>query len=295
MKDLLNIQNLSKHYPGFDLTDINLRVPAGSIVGLVGSNGAGKTTTIKASLGIIRPDTGSISLLEEEVVGAPSSKIASLKQQIGVVFDACSFPEELTVKGVGKLMAACYENWDDSSFQTHLAANKLPLDKTVSELSRGMSMKLTMACALSHDAKLLVLDEATAGLDPLARDETLDDLRAFMDKPDRGILMSSHITSDLEKIADYVVCIDEGRVVFSMEKDAITDIAGIAQCRAADLEAIVDSGFFAPGEVRCLRGSYGTTVLVPDRFAFARRFDDITVESATIDIYMNLVLKGEAL
>ena len=169
MSDLLRIRNLEKHYEGFDLQNVNIDVPAGSVVGFVGSNGAGKTTTIKATLGLVRPDGGSIALFGEEVTGAPSKRLAELKQRIGVVFDTCSFPDELSVETVGKLMAQCYRSWNSAAFHTFAKAFELPLDKTVKDLSRGMGMKLSLICALSHNPDLLVLDEATAGLDPLAR------------------------------------------------------------------------------------------------------------------------------
>ena len=293
MSDLLKINNLEKHYEGFDLENVSLSVPAGSVVGFIGSNGAGKTTTIKAVLGLVRPDSGSVALFGEEVADAPQRRLAELKQRIGVVFDTCSFPDELSVETVGKLMAQCYRDWNDRAFRTLAAAFGLPMDKTVHDLSRGMGMKLSLACALAHNPDLLILDEATAGLDPLARDQALDMLRTFMVEEGHGIFMSSHITSDLERIADYIVCIDGGRIVFSIEKDAITDVAGIAQCRAAEFDAIVDSGFFAPGTMRFERSSYGTTVLVPDRLAFAARFPQVVLDRAEIDIYMSLMLKGE--
>ncbi|RNL49069.1 ABC transporter ATP-binding protein [Paraeggerthella hongkongensis] len=295
MNDLLNIRNLSKHYDGFNLQDVALRVPSGSVVGFVGSNGAGKTTTIKSILGLNRPDSGQIALFGEEIIGAPSKRLAELKQRIGVVFDTCSFPEELTVEAVGKLMSVSYRAWDAAGFRERIEQFALPSNKTVKDLSRGMSMKLSLACALSHDADLLILDEATAGLDPMARDEALDTLRAFMTDERHGILMSSHITSDLEKIADYIVCIDEGRIVFSIEKDAIVHQAGIAQCRASEFAAIADSGLYAPGCLRYIRNAYGTSVLVPDRFVFAENFRGIAMERADIDAYMSLMLKGEAL
>lgn len=295
MNDLLNIRNLSKHYDAFDLRDVALRVPSGSVVGFVGSNGAGKTTTIKSILGLNRPASGQIALFGEEIIGAPSKRLAELKQRIGVVFDTCSFPEELTVEAVGKLMSVSYRAWDAAGFRERIEQFALPSNKTVKDLSRGMSMKLSLACALSHDADLFILDEATAGLDPMARDEALDTLRAFMTDERHGILMSSHITSDLEKIADYIVCIDEGRIVFSIEKDAIVHQAGIAQCRASEFAAIADSGLYAPGCLRYIRNAYGTSVLVPDRFVFAENFRGIAVERADIDAYMSLMLKGEAL
>lgn len=295
MNNLLDIRNLSKHYDGFDLQDINLTVPAGSVVGFIGSNGAGKTTTIKAALGLIGTDAGEIEMFGQHIAGRTGSKqTTAIKQRIGVVFDTCSFPEEMSVASVGSLMGYCYSSWDSARFDDLLAAFGLPRNKTVKELSRGMGMKLSLACALAHNSELLILDEATAGLDPIARDETLDVLREFMCNDKHGILMSSHITSDLEKIADYIVCIDKGRIVFAVEKDEITDIAGVAHCRQAEFDALAESGFFEPGEMRYLKHTYGTAVLVPDRFAFAENFKTIALDKADIDTYMGLMLKGDA-
>ena len=295
--NLLEIRDLAKRYDDFELAGVSLAVPAGSVVGFIGENGAGKTTTIKALLGLIRPDAGSIALFGEETVGAPDARLAQLKQDIGVVFDTCALPEELPVRTVGRIMRSAYRTWDDDLFAHYLRALSLPADKTVKDLSRGMGMKLSLACALAHRPRLLVLDEATAGLDPIAREEALDLLRAFVAEGDgdRGILMSSHITSDLEKIADYIVCIEHGRVAFSIEKDLITDQAGIAQCRSAEFAALAESGLFAPGTVRFEHHAYGVAALVPDRFAFAEHFPHVAVERASIDAYMNLMLKGEAL
>ncbi len=154
-------------------------------------------------------------------------------------------------------------------------------------------MKLTLAFALAHGPELLVLDEATAGLDPMARDEVLDILRAFMNQPTHGILLSTHITSDLEKIADRVTCIDEGRIVFDLPKEAISDEAGVAHLRDGQLEAVRESNIIPMDQIRMIRGSYGTDLLIPDRFAFARAFPDLIVEAATIEDYMTLTLKGE--
>lgn len=292
MNDLLNIQNLSKKYENFTLDEISIRVPAGSVVGLIGSNGAGKTTTIKAALGIIKADGGTIDALGFSLDSANEKQGSALKQQIGLVLDAVSFPQTISVEEAGFIMKHAYGNWNQNIFEQYLVIFRLEKKKKIKELSRGMGMKLSLACALSHQANLLILDEATAGLDPLARDEALDILRSFMADESHGILMSSHITSDLEKIADYIVCIDEGRIVFSVEKDAITDLAGVAHCRNAEFERIAASGFFEPGEMRYLKHTYGLSVLVPDRFAFLENFNDIALERATIDLYMGLLLKG---
>ena len=295
MSNLLHVENLSKHYEGFDLQDISFAVPAGNVVGLVGSNGAGKSTTIKSILGLVRPSGGSIQLFGEETVGMPDSRFAQLRQRVGVVFDTCAFPAESTVDEVGRFMAACYRNWSTAKFNQLVERSALPRRKCVRELSRGMGMKLSLACALAAQPDLLILDEATAGLDPIARDEALNILREFVADESHAILMSSHITSDLDKLADYILCIDGGHMVFSVETDSITGLAGVAQCRQADFLAVAESGLYAPGTLRTLKQPLSTLVLVPDRFAFAQAFPNIPVEHADIDSFMNLTLKGELL
>ena len=286
-------RGLTKHYEGFSLRGVDLCVDEGEIVGFVGKNGAGKSTTIKALLGLIRTDGGQARLL-----GTPSETLArpegaATKEHVGVVFDTVSLPGHLRVRDVGRIHARAFATWDSRRFRQLCSELELPGEKCVKDLSRGMGMKLSLICALSHNPDLLVLDEATAGLDPLAREQALDALRLFMNEPKHAILMSSHITSDLEKIADYIVCIDGGRIVFAVEKDAITDFAGVAQCRAAEFDAVVDSGFFAPGTLHFERSAYGTAVLVPDRLAFAARFPQIVLDRADIDAYMSLMLKGD--
>lgn len=295
MSNLLKVENLSKHYDGFELSGVSFAVPAGSVVGLIGSNGAGKSTTIKSILGLIRPDGGSIQLFGEEVLGMPDGRFAQLRQRVGVVFDTCAFPATSTLAEVRAFMAACYDRWDDRKFAQLMSQFELSETKMVKELSRGMGMKLSLACALAAQPDLLVLDEATAGLDPIAREEALDLLREFVADEAHGILMSSHITSDLDKLADYILCIDGGRIMFSTEADTITDQAGIAQCRRSDLEAIAASGLFEPGSLRYEQRPVSAALLVPDRFAFAQAFPNIPVERADIDSYMYLALKGEQL
>ena len=289
---LVEARGLTKHYDGFSLEDVDLTVSEGEVVGFVGQNGAGKSTTIKALLGLFPVDGGASSVL-----GVPSERLsradgAATKERVGVVFDAISLPEHLRVADVGSIYARAYATWDGRRFERLASEFGLDAKKTVKDLSRGMGMKLSLACALAHDARLLVLDEATAGLDPMARDEVLDLLRDFVAGPGRAILMSSHITSDLERIADRIVCIDAGRIVFDLPKDVITDEMGVARCRAADLERIAGSGVVADAELRFLRHDYDIDVLVPDRFAFAESFPEIPVDRMTIDDYMTLVLKG---
>lgn len=289
---LIEARGLTKHYDGFSLEGVDLAVNEGEVVGFVGQNGAGKSTTIKALLGLIRVDGG-----EGSVLGTPSDELtrasgAATKERVGVVFDTVSLPGHLRVADVGRIYASAFASWDAHRFSQLTRDLGLDSKKAVKDLSRGMGMKLSLACALAHDPQVLILDEATAGLDPMARDEALDRLRDFVAQPGHAILMSSHITSDLERIADRIVCIDAGRIVFDLEKDAITDSAGVARCRVADLERIASSGMVPDSELRYLRHDYGIDVLVPDRFAFAEMFPDIPCDRMTIDDYMSLTLKG---
>lgn len=289
---LIEARGLTKHYDGFSLEGVDLVVNEGEVVGFVGQNGAGKSTTIKALLGLIRVDGG-----EGSVLGTPSDELtrasgAATKERVGVVFDTVSLLGHLRVADVGRIYASAFASWDAHRFSQLTRDLGLDPKKAVKDLSRGMGMKLSLACALAHDPQVLILDEATAGLDPMARDEALERLRDFVTQPGHAILMSSHITSNLERIADRVVCIDAGRIVFDLEKDAITDSAGVARCRVADLERIASSGMVPDSELRYLRHDYGIDVLVPDRFAFAEMFPDIPCDHMTIDDYMSLTLKG---
>ena len=289
---LIEARGLTKHYDGFSLEGVDLVVNEGEVVGFVGQNGAGKSTTIKALLGLIRVDGG-----EGSVLGTPSDELtrasgAATKERVGVVFDTVSLPGHLRVADVGRIYASAFASWDAHRFSQLTRDLGLDPKKAVKDLSRGMGMKLSLACALAHDPQVLILDEATAGLDPMARDEALERLRDFVTQPGHAILMSSHITSNLERIADRVVCIDAGRNVFDLKKDAIPDSAGVARCRVADLERIASSGMVPDSELRYLRHDYGIDVLVPDRFAFAEMFPDIPCDHMTIDDYMSLTLKG---
>ena len=290
---LIEAHGLTKHYQDFSLQGVDLTVNEGEIVGFVGQNGAGKSTTIKALLGLTALDGGGARILGTDVVDlARGTAAARVKEQIGVVFDTVSMPGHLSVADVGRVHARAFGQWSQHVFDQLVREFGLAADKQVKDLSRGMGMKLSLACALSHGARLLVLDEATAGLDPMARDEILDRLRGFVEEPGRAVLMSSHITSDLEKIADRVLCIESGRIVFDLAKDEITDEMGIARCRVADFEAIAASGIIPERELRYRRHDYGIDLLVPDRFAFARQFPNIPVDHMTIDDYMALTLKG---
>lgn len=296
MADLINARGITKSYNGTAvLNEVSLSVPSGCVTGFIGVNGAGKTTTIRALMGLMELDAGTVVVFGEPFgPNADDATARRLKERIGVVFDTCPFIGDLPVKTAGTLMKASYPAWRQGRFEDLLDRFGLDPKKKIKDLSRGMGMKLQLACALAHDPDLLILDEATAGLDPMARDEILDLLRDFMTDGNRGILISSHITTDLEKIADRIVCIDQGRIAFDVEKDEITDLAGVARCRSAEFESVLASGMFESGELKWMRQPMSIDVLVPDRFVFAKRFPNIACDRATIDDYMQLTLKGES-
>ncbi|WP_251212468.1 ABC transporter ATP-binding protein [Adlercreutzia murintestinalis] len=292
MEYAIECRGLEKSYPGFALGPLDLNVERGSIVGLVGPNGVGKTTLIKLLLGLITPDAGSLALLGQPLPD-PANMPAALKARIGVVFDTCAFTQASRVRDVAQLGRASYQEWDAPLFTRFLVDFGLDPKKQIAKLSRGMGMKLSLAFALAHHPELLVLDEATAGLDPLARDEMLDLLRSFMLDEHHAILMATHITSDLEKIADKVVCIDAGAMLFCEQKEAICDEAGIAHLRSSQLADLLVQHDAATAPLFVLKHEYGVDVLVPDRFAFGKAHPDIPVDRVAIDDYLNLVLKGE--
>ena len=213
MNDALIISGLTKTYKDFMLNGVSFSVPCGSIVGLIGENGAGKSTTINAVLGLIQKEAGSICVLGKEQLDN------EIKEQIGVVFDGNNYPEIFSARKLNQVMKDIYHSWEEHTFLDLLIKFSLPADKPIKQFSKGMKMKLAIAVALSHNSKLLILDEATSGLDPVIRDDILDILLDFAQDETHSILISSHITTDLEKIADYIVFIHEGQVVFSMPKD----------------------------------------------------------------------------
>lgn len=292
MGNLISFEHVNKRYDdSFSLRDITFQVEDGSVVGFVGANGAGKTTTIRTLLGLTPIDAGRIELFGEPFgIHASPAQARRVKERIGLVLDTCPFMGDATVKTAGAIMRAAFKTWNQELFERYLRLFELSASKRVKDLSRGMGMRLQLACAFAHEPDLLILDEATAGLDPLARDEVLDMLRDWM-SDERGMLISSHITSDLEKIADSVVGIDQGAILFNLEKDAITDEMGIARCRAADLDQVLP--YLRSETTRLIRHEYGVDVLVPDRFAFTRQFPEIPCDRMTIESYLQLSLKGE--
>lgn len=230
----LEIKNLSKAYKGFKLDNISLTLPKGCIMGLIGENGAGKTTTIKLILDTIKRDNGIIKVLGEDNL----INFKERKEDIGVVLDQAYFPESFTVKQVNLVMKNTNKRWNQDLFFMYVQKLSLPQDKAFKDFSRGMKMKLAISVALSHEAKLLILDEATSGLDPIARDEILNILYDFTRQDDHSILISSHIVSDLEKLCDYIAFIHKGKLLFCEEKDKLLEKYGLLKCNKADFEVI---------------------------------------------------------
>ena len=284
MTNCIEIKGLCKSYPDFSLKNIDLTLPSGSILGLIGENGAGKTTTIKCILNLIRRDTGEITLLGYDNI----REERPAKADVGLVLDECFFHNTLRPLDVGRILAPSFQRWDEALFRSYLKKFSLPEKKLIKEFSRGMKMKLSLSAALAHRPKLLILDEATAGLDPVVRDEILDEFLGFIQDEDHAILMSSHITSDLEKVADYIAYIHQGEVVLSDAKDSILDSYGRVGCTAAQLEDI------DPRDVlRVRKGSFGCEALVKDRSAFGRKYPMLLVERTTLEDIMLFMGKGE--
>ena len=284
MKAAVSCKNVTKRYAGFSLENLNLEIPAGTIVGFVGENGAGKTTTIKSILNLVQPEQGSITVLGED-----SRRLSrSTKEKIGVVFDGCHLPQELKTGQVEKILAAMYSKWDAACFQRLAGKFRLDKEKRVKELSRGMQMKLAIAAALSHQPELLLLDEATSGLDPMVRDEILDIFLEFLQEEKNTILLSSHIISDIEKVADYVAFIHRGRLVFMEEKDLLKDTYGLVSCRKEEADQIPED--LVAGS---RTSAFNTTLLIRGREEASKIFHR-EVPAASMEDIMLYLSKGDA-
>ena len=283
MAAILEVKNLTKHYDGFTLDHVSFQVPGGCIMGLVGENGAGKSTTIKAILDLVHKDEGTVTFWGQELSGS-----SDLKEDIGVVFDGISFYETLTPVQVGKILGAAYRRWDDRLYKQYLERFSIPKEKEIKGLSKGMKAKLSIAAALSHRPKFLIMDEATSGLDPVMRDDMLDVFLEFVQDEEHSILMSSHITTDLEKVADYITFIHQGKLLFCKSKDELRYQYGIVRCGAAVFEQMDRSQVLA-----WRKEDYQWDVLVPDKEKARRLYKNAVVDDATIDDILLLYVKGE--
>lgn len=285
-KNALTVSGLAKNYKEFSLSDVSFEVPQGAIVGLIGENGAGKSTTLNAILGLIHKDAGEISIM-----GSPIEELSlDMKEKIGVVFDGTNFSEELTPKKLNKLLKGIYTSWDEDFFVSLLKKLSLPFQKKIKSFSKGMKAKLSIAVAFAHHPKLLILDEATSGLDPIVRDHILDMFLDFVQDEENSILVSSHITTDLEKVADYIVFIHEGQLIFFKPKDELLEHYGIVKCGAAQFEALNQQVIIA-----YRKQDYEWQVLVSDRQSAEKKYPKAMVIPATIDEIMLLYVKGEVI
>lgn len=280
----IEIKGLSKRFDRFELKNIDLALPKGSILGFIGENGAGKTTTIRLMLNQLRANSGSVRLLGLDHI----TDEKKIKNEIGVVFDESSFHENIKPKHISKVLGRIYTEWDEKLFYKYLDSFRLPADKTVKTFSRGMKMKLSIAAALSHHPKLLILDEATSGLDPVVRNEILDLFLEFIQDEDHSIMFSSHITSDLEKVADYVALIHEGKLIFSRSKDELLYDYGLLLCGAEDFQSIDKTDIIGH------RGNrFGHEILVKNKEQMKQKYKGLTIDSVTIEDIMLFYVKGE--
>lgn len=277
VKNVIEIKNVTKDYGDFKLDNISFSVPEGTICGFIGQNGAGKTTTIKSILDVIRVDKGQIFVFGQEM----KNNGAKLREDIGVVFDEMGFHEFMTGKDINIMMKNIYKNWDENVFFEYLKKFSLPSKKPCGDFSRGMRMKLQIAVALSHNAKLLIMDEPTSGLDPIVRNEMLQIFREYVIEEDHTILLSSHITGDLEKLADEVVFINGGRIVLAGNKDEILEKHGLLKCKKDELREISDE-LIVHTEVE----TFGVTVLVNDKNACAKLYPQMVIEQASLEDIM---------
>jgi hypothetical protein len=284
MENNLEVKNLRKKYNGFELKDINLELPKGMIMGLIGENGAGKTTTIKSILNLIKIDKGEIKIFGLNI----KENEKKIKEDIGVVLDDGFFSEYLNPADINKIMRKMYKNWDEKLYFKYLEDFKLPKNKISKEFSSGMKMKLKIAVALSHHPKLLILDEPTSGLDPVARSEILDIFQDFIQNEDNSIFVSSHITSDLEHIADYITFINEGKIVLSKTRDELLEMYGIVKCSKSEFEKINKNDY-----VKFKVNRYEYDVLVEDKSKFKRKYDFKIIDKPTLDDIMLIYIKGE--
>lgn len=280
----LEIKNISKIYKNFKLDDISFVLPCGHIMGLIGENGAGKSTIINCILDIIEKDSGSISVLGQK----NDKNNVSLKENTGVVLDASDVYDNYTVKQVENIMKDVYKQWNHEVYDYYIQKFALPLNKIIKDFSRGMKMKMAITIALSYQPKLLILDEATSGLDPIMRDEILDVFMEFVQDENHAILLSSHISSDLEKIADYITFIHEGKLILSTSKDELIYEYGLMKCRNDEFDKIEKEDI-----IRYRIKTYEVEILVKDREKMAKKYPNCIVDPTKLDDIMMLYVKGE--
>lgn len=277
MENVIEIENLCKSYDGFSVDNVSLCVPAGSITGFIGQNGAGKTTTIYSLLNIINTDSGSIRIFGMDY----REKETEIKERIGIVFDEMGYHDSMTPFQLNRMMKNVYHNWQEDVFFQYLERFGLPARKKCGKFSRGMRMKLQIAVALSHKADLLILDEPTSGLDPIVRNEMLNIFQTFMEEENHTVFLSSHIISDLERIADEITFIDKGRILLSDNKDKILEQHGLLKVKKADLDRVDKADIIA-----VKKSTYGAEILVKNRSECHQKYPDLLMDSPTLEEIM---------
>lgn len=276
-ENAIEIDGLTVKYDGFTLDNVSFCVPKGSIMGFIGQNGAGKTTTIKALLNVVKRDSGTIKMLGlDNIVDE-----VAVKEQMAAVFDELPFHDQLTAKQIDVILRDVYKEWDSTVYKAYLERLNLPERKKIGQFSKGMKMKLQIATALSHNAKLLVMDEATTGLDPVVRNEILDIFLEYLQDENHSILMSSHITTDLERVADSVTFIDRGRLLLSGYKDDILEQHGVIKCTKANYKEI-DSADIVSTRLT----DFGAEVMVKDKAGCRNRYSEMVLDNTTLEEIM---------
>ena len=286
MENILELQQVSKTFPksNFTLENVTFSLPYGSILGFVGENGAGKTTTIGCILNTIAKDSGTVKLFGKEMTDADTD----MREKIGVVYDGDNFPAYWTAAQLAKVMAGFYKQWDNILFQKFLKEYRLPANQKIKQYSRGMTMKLAIAVALSHHPQLLILDEATGGLDPVVRDEMLDTFLDFVQEEDHSILLSSHITSDLEKAADYITFIHNGKLIMTVSKNDLVYNYAVMRCKEKQFHAL------DPADIITYRKrDFQIDVLVSDCKTMQRKYKEIVIDHVSVDEIFLLLVRGE--
>lgn len=286
MENILELQQITKTFPksNFTLDKVSFSLPYGSILGFVGENGAGKTTTIGCILNTIMKDSGTVKLFGKEMLDTDTN----VRERIGVVYDGNNFPAHWTAKQLSQVMKGFYSQWDNSLFQKHLKDFNLPVNQKIKHYSRGMTMKLAIAVALSHHPQLLILDEATSGLDPIVRDEMLDVFLEFVQEEDHSILLSSHITSDLEKIADYITFIHNGKVIMTASKNDLVYNYAVMRCKESQFLAL------DPNDIIAYRKrDFQIDVLIPNAKEAERKYKNAVIDHVSVDEILLLLVKGE--
>ena len=285
MKNTIDVKNVSKTYPGFQLDNISFTIPEGMIVGLIGENGAGKTTTLKAILNMIEVD-GDIKVFGKDI----KKNEKAIKEELGVVLDDSFLSEYLTAKQMNKVMKQFYKTWDEDKYFEYLKEFQLPEGKLVKEFSSGMKMKLKIATALSHHPNALILDEPTSGLDPIIRNEILDIFRKYiLEHENRSVLLSSHITTDLEQIADYIIFIHKGKIIFNLPTTDLLENYGIVKCNEQEFQSLEKKDY-----ISYRKDKYSYQVLVSDKDSVKKKYKFAVIDKPSIEDIMLLYVKGES-